>query len=136
MNVIRNRVIAAVAADPRKQRVAVILSGDTHLFQFLQPTKRGIPVQIIAGNGGTKLDDLHEPAQPARIDRIALTDLTSFGVPAKVYAIARHGFLLIDRAEGMWEAILYGSGGQELLKCRFSDRLPSETLPIQPACQY
>jgi hypothetical protein len=138
LDVIRAALIAPGFDEHHKHSVAAILSGDTHMFQFIQPEMSGVPVQIVAGNGGTKLDDLHRSGEPARTDKIVSSDMESYGVKGKFVAIARHGFVIIRRDESIWKAILYDSAGRETLVCGFSDapQTPTRSAPAQLPCQY
>jgi hypothetical protein len=105
-----------------KHSVRLVLSGDAHMFQFFQPKQSGVPVQIVAGNGGTALDELYpqEKVDNARSKSIKSASM-SFGVEGKVSAVARHGFLLLRRNESIWNGTLYSSRDAEIVTCRFSE---------------
>jgi hypothetical protein len=51
-----------MAKDKRIARL--VFAGDNHAFQFIWPTDGLSPIQIIAGNGGTKLDTLYPLLRP------------------------------------------------------------------------
>jgi hypothetical protein len=51
-----------MAKDKRIARL--VFAGDNHAFQFIWPTDGLSPIQIIAGNGGTKLDTLYPLLKP------------------------------------------------------------------------
>ncbi len=98
-------------------RVAVVLSGDTHQFQMFRPTDPAyddIPVQIVAGNGGTNLDPLaDEPRDKIRTDKAA----RSYGVAGVVTAIKQFGFLTLYNRAGAWTATAYDVGGNAMAIC-------------------
>lgn len=49
----------------KNKRIArVAFAGDNHAFRFIWPTDGLSPIQIIAGNGGTKLDTLYPLLEP------------------------------------------------------------------------
>jgi len=123
LNVIRAGVSAAPDAGDGRA-LSVILSGDTHMFQFAAPDKQGVPIQIVAGNGGTKLDALHRPGEEATTDGKVLATLDSYGVRGKVMAIAKYGFTILHREKDVWNADLYDSHSQRILVCHFSETEP------------
>jgi len=51
-------------ADQTRRLARLVLSGDTHAFQFFRPKSSSMPIQLVAGNGGTQLDKLLELAKP------------------------------------------------------------------------
>lgn len=116
-------------------RIAVVLSGDTHQFQMFRPTDPAhtdIPVQIIAGNGGTNLDPLaDEPPDKIRTDKAA----RSYGVRGVATAIKKFGFVTIRDRPGSWTAEAYDVEGRAMAKCEvIADPKPSSNPGTGGAC--
>jgi hypothetical protein len=113
--------IRAAWLDPARTaafaRVAVVLSGDTHQFQVFRPTDpthTDMPVQIVAGNGGTSLDKLAEgPPDETRTDRTA----RSYGVTGAVTAIMQFGFVALRDRASAWTATEYDADGHATTVC-------------------
>jgi hypothetical protein len=114
-----------------RQRFGLILSGDTHLFQFFRPDEEtDLPIQIIAGNGGTALDKLPcEADTPFRLDR---SNVTIHNVTGAITAIARFGFVMLRPNGEQWAASLLDSTGRLVTTCPIGGGLPANGNPCTP----
>jgi hypothetical protein len=120
-----------MAKDKRIARL--VLAGDNHAFQFFWPTDGLSPFQIIAGNGGTMLDDLYPlltPGTKAPRDKRdpdtsapAVQKVTSWGVAGKNLTLMQYGFTVLQRAGTTWTATQFDRDGNEMVACRFSEAL-------------
>jgi Calcineurin-like phosphoesterase len=133
----------------RKERFArVTLAGDTHAFQFFWPNEDVTPIQIVAGNGGTALDELYgilplgtkRPFKRKEGDRdnrdvLSDRDITSFGVKGSSRTLMQHGFTVLHRDRLIWTAIQFDRGGGTLLACRFSEALSPTEPDNTPRCE-
>jgi hypothetical protein len=122
--------------EARKDRLArVTIGGDTHAFQFFWPKTASTPIQIVAGNGGTQLDDFYKILPPGekrpgkrkdndkdKIDRLD-PDVRSFGIEGSSRTLIQHGFTVMRRNGLIWTATQFDSGGSDVLACRFSEAL-------------
>jgi hypothetical protein len=105
-------------------RIRLVLSGDTHVFQFFEPRDRSLPIQLVAGNGGTKLDELRPqkepkpPGEPKDIERDA--EVNSYGVSGSALTVKRHGFVKLLRDDSDWSVTLMSAGNELIAKCHFS----------------
>jgi hypothetical protein len=108
--------------------VRMVLSGDTHLFELFDPVDRNLPVQLVAGNGGTRLVRLNQssPAEPVT----ALSSFRSYGVVGRVLAISQHGFVTLRRAGLGWNVELHNINGGMMADCRIPDSR-SQTAPCK-----
>jgi hypothetical protein len=117
INVIRTRLLDSPPAEPR---FSVILSGDTHLFQVFRPEDSNLGVQIVAGNGGTALED-EEHFSSTRVDRtIRASDAQvpdRIIPPGRVTAIRKHGFVILHENGESWTANLYDIAGKRITSC-------------------
>jgi hypothetical protein len=119
----------ALAKDKRLARLQ--LAGDTHAFQFFWPNAGPSPIQIVAGNGGTKLDKLYPllnpgtkaPAGNRSQDGSApiVHDVTSWGIAGKNLTLMQHGFTVLQRLGTLWTATQFDRDGKEVVTCRFSE---------------
>jgi hypothetical protein len=128
-----------------KRRARLVLSGDTHVFQFFQPTVASKPVQIVAGNGGTKLDNLYDllplgvrsplsnAGRPTR-DGDTNVKLNSYGVEGAALTVAQHGFVTLHRTEWIWTVQMLGVAGRSVASCRFSEAPDSAQLEQKLDC--
>jgi hypothetical protein len=101
---------SAEAAD----HVRLVLSGDVHNFQLFAPVARNRPVQLVAGIGGTKLEN---PGGTMK----ARSSFRSYGVEGSVLAIDRHGFVTLRRAGPRWDVELHDVKGDVLTHCKIPD---------------
>jgi hypothetical protein len=97
-------------------RFFAALSGDTHQFQVFRPDSPDLPVQIVAGDSGTRLDDLEVNNDPLP-DGYFNGTATSHGVQGNVTAIKRFGFTILSVRADHWTATLYGADGREVTVC-------------------
>jgi hypothetical protein len=116
------------------RRFSLVLSGDTHLFQVFWPEDTDLPVQLIAGNGGTALDKLPcKAGTPLRADRSGVTSFkvdatpevagnaTTINVAGNATAIARFGFTMLSLRDNEWTtATLIDISGKAVTKCSIS----------------
>jgi len=126
-----------------KRLAKLVISGDTHLYQFFQPHDPHNPIQIVTGNGGTALDDLHDLLPPETKDRplsgkgrpkrqsAVDPQVKSFGVAGSALTIARHGFVLMQRDGAVWNVKQMDVAGNLVATCRFSES--PGWRPSQPA---
>ncbi len=89
--------------------VELMLSGHIHTFEAINFAK-GVPPQIVAGNGGDKLD-----IAPQNLRGAQLIDGLSVG---------GFGFLLMTRAADGWTIDLYDSAGAKTRTCQFTSGSP------------
>jgi hypothetical protein len=143
LKVIRAKLLAS--KDP-KPKVKLLLSGDLHVFQYFQPAENDKPVQVIAGMGGTKLDELNEllpkdapkDEKPKAADAKPQwdSDVTSFGVAGGALTIAKHGFVVMHNDGPSWTVTLLDVTGRTLATCYFSETSDTSTLTTAlPNCK-
>jgi Calcineurin-like phosphoesterase len=119
----------------------LVLSGDTHAFQFFLPSGGKTPIQIIAGNGGTELDTICQVSSRNSPDKNCarndgkiyeevkrsqvVTDDTvqSFGVAGSGWSFVEHGFTVMHRDGATWTATELDSRAGKILDCRFSESI-------------
>lgn len=99
--------------------VGLVLSGDTHLFELFTPDDRNLPVQLVAGNGGTRLVRLNQKNSNEPVTK--LSSFRSYGVEGDVLAISRHGFVTLRRAGLGWNVELHGIDGKVMADCKIPD---------------
>jgi hypothetical protein len=113
----------------KDKRIArLVLAGDTHAFQFFWPTADFTPIQIIAGNGGTKLDELRkkDPTSDKFVedkDPPVVIDVTSWGIAGKNLTLVQHGFTIMRRLGTTWSATQLDRDGTTMAVCQFSEAL-------------
>jgi hypothetical protein len=130
----------------------VVLAGDTHAFQFFRPESSTVPIQIVAGNGGTMLDRLHKKAEQGskcptkdengvpQIDAEQTLrtkpdeSVTSFGVKGSAMTFVQHGFTVLQREGSKWTATQFDSAGGKIVACWFSEVL-SPTAADAAGCE-
>jgi hypothetical protein len=93
--------------------VELMLSGHIHTFESINYTK-GVPPQIVAGNGGDNLD-----VTPKNLRGTQFLGHTGVKVLDGL-SVGGFGFLLMTRAEGGWTIDLYDSAGTKTRTCRFA----------------
>lgn len=94
--------------------VSLVLSGDTHMFQYFMPENTDLPIQIVAGMGGTALE---KAKGFTHITEEYNKALTLFGDPGQITGFVQFGFLLLTREGEAWEATLYNREGEAVLAC-------------------
>jgi hypothetical protein len=97
--------------------VALMLSGHIHTFEAINFTK-GVPPQIVAGNGGDNLDITPQNLRGAQF--IGHSGVTV----ADGLSVGGFGFLLMSRAAEGWTIDLYDSAGTKTRTCRFTSGSP------------
>jgi hypothetical protein len=135
----------------KNKRVArLVLAGDNHAFQFFWPTSGPMPIQIIAGNGGTKLDKLYPLLQPPGTEDPAkknpavkreqdtsppkVQEVTSWGIKGSNLTLMQHGFTVMQRLGTLWAATEFDRAGKKIASCQFSETLSPK--PSEPtACE-
>ncbi|HET7086790.1 MAG TPA: metallophosphoesterase [Rhizomicrobium sp.] len=112
-----SRINAQAGAPLIPHSVELVLSGHIHSFEAINYAK-GVPPQIVAGNGGTNLEvtprNLHG-AQFLGHSGVTVADGLSLG---------GFGFLLMTRAGDGWTIDLYDSAGAKTRTCRFTAGAP------------
>lgn len=93
--------------------VELMLSGHIHTFEAINYTK-GVPPQIVAGNGGDNLD-----VTPLNLRGAQFLGHSGVTV-ADGLSVGGFGFLLMTRSEGGWTIDLYDSAGAKTRTCRFT----------------
>ena len=116
VNAIRAVLIKSTEA---ADHVRLVLSGDVHNFQLFAPVGRNRPVQLVAGNGGTKLlpPDQKHPSETVK----ALSSFRSYGVEGSVLAISRHGFVTLRKTGPRWDVELHDVRGDVIATCKVPD---------------
>jgi hypothetical protein len=125
-----------LAKDKRIARL--VFAGDNHAFQFFWPKAGLSPIQIIAGNGGTKLDTLYPLVLPAGTKAPCkkrdpdtsppkVNDVTSRGIAGSDLTLMQHGFTIMRRVGTMWTATQFDRDGNRTVDCRFSEALSSKS---------
>jgi hypothetical protein len=121
-----------MAKDKRIARL--VFAGDNHAFQFFWPTEGASPIQIIAGNGGTKLDTLYPLLEPPGTEAPAdkrdpdttppeVRKVTSWGRTGSNLTLMQHGFTVMQRKGTLWTATLFNRDGKRAAACQFSEAL-------------
>ena len=108
---VREAVQAAAGSGPE---VSLVLSGDTHMFQYFMPENTDLPIQIVAGMGGTTLE---KAKAFTHITGKHNNPLTLFDAPGWITGSVQFGFLLLTREGEAWEATLYNRAGEAVLAC-------------------
>jgi hypothetical protein len=107
-----NRTTIAALKDERAlDPIELMLSGHIHSFEALNYDKG--PPQIIAGNGGDKLDTV--PADLSRANLSGRSVKEGLSLPG-------FGFLLLTHAGTEWVVDLYRVDGTRARQCHFSHR--------------
>jgi Calcineurin-like phosphoesterase len=150
---------AKFEAQPNERLARLVLSGDTHAFQFFWPKTASTPIQIVAGNGGTALDRLYklpqlEAAQQTEEkctdvadkdkekNQVEVTEneqerdsnVKSFGIEGSSLTFVQHGFTVMHRKGSTWTATEFDSNGRFIVACRFSELLSMGTADNKPPC--
>jgi hypothetical protein len=136
------REMFEMAKDKRIARL--VFAGDNHAFQFFWPTEAdrpASPIQIIAGNGGTKLDILEPLLEPPGTKRkpdpnkkpgeepdpdttpSKVNDVTSWGRKGSNLTLMQHGFTVMQRVGTRWTATQFNRDGNSAAACEFSEAL-------------
>jgi len=112
-----SRLNAAHGAPLIPPGVELMLSGHIHSFESINYT-RGVPPQIVAGNGG---DSLH--ITPRNLRGTQFQGHSGVTV-ADGLSVGGFGFLLMTKAGDGWTIDLYDSAGTKTRTCRFSHGRP------------
>lgn len=119
-----------------KRLARLVLAGDNHAFQFFWPKTALTPIQIIAGNGGTRLDTLYPllavdtkapPNKGRTEDKTSprVWDVTSHGIDGSNLTLMQYGFTVLKRDGAIWTATQFDSTGSKIAACWFSEALSS-----------
>jgi hypothetical protein len=104
-----NPNLQAAAAGTLPPATRLVLTGHIHLFEALD-FAGARPSQLVAGTGGTALDpQITTPLAGLTIDRMAVAEGT---------ALARFGYLTVERSAGGFAGMLRGVDGSPLVTCR------------------
>ena len=127
-----------------KKIARLVFAGDNHAFQFFWPTepdRPASPIQIIAGNGGTKLDILEPLLEPPGTKRKLdpnkksgeepdpdttppkVNEVTSWGRKGSNLTLMQHGFTVMQRVGTVWTATQFNRDGKRTAACEFSEAL-------------
>jgi len=107
-----NRTMIAALKDERwLDSIELMLSGHIHSFEALNYDKG--PPQIVAGNGGDKLDVV--PADLSRANLSGRSVKDGLSLPG-------FGFLLMTRESNGWDIEIYRVDGARARQCRFVHR--------------
>jgi hypothetical protein len=124
---------------PDKRLARLVLSGDTHAFQFFRPKQPSMPIQIVAGNGGTQLDKLYKAAvrgagcpklkdSGEAVIEAGLQDVPepdeavkSFGVEGTALTVAQFGYTVLHREGHIWSVRQFDADGRQSSSCDFSE---------------
>jgi Calcineurin-like phosphoesterase len=131
-----------------KKIARLVFAGDNHAFQFFWPTEPTSPIQIIAGNGGTKLDTLYPLLPPGTKYKKKTPDekrdpdtsppkvneVTSSGRKGSNLTLMQHGFTVMHRVGTRWAATQFNRDGNSTAACEFSEAL-SATSPDSTKCE-
>jgi len=107
------RVASLHGAPPIAPSVELMLSGHIHTFEAINYT-RGVPPQIVAGNGGTNLVATPRDLKGAQFQ--GHSGVTA----ADGLSVGGFGFLLMSRAPEGWTIDLYDQTAQAKGQCRFT----------------
>jgi hypothetical protein len=107
------RVASLHGAPPIAPSVELMLSGHIHTFEAINYTK-GVPPQIVAGNGGTNLEATPRDLKGAQFQ--GHSGVTA----ADGLSVGGFGFLLMSRAPDGWTIDLYDQAAQAKGQCRFT----------------
>jgi hypothetical protein len=109
-----------------------------------------MPIQMIAGNGGTKLDKLYPLLQPPGTEEPAeknpvvkreqdtsppeVQAVPSWGIAGSNLVLMRHGFTVMQRLGTLWAATEFDRAGKKIAACQVSEALSPK--PSEPtACE-
>jgi len=119
-------LIAAAGSRLVPGNVALQLSGHIHSFEAIN-YDGALPPQIVAGNGGDKLD-----VTPRNLGGAVFQGNSGVRVHDGL-SVGGFGFLLMTRAAHGWTIDLYNSDGHKMRQCRFRDlpgRKPRLDCPV------
>ena len=106
--------IASLHGEPLiASTVELMLSGHIHTFEAINYAK-GVPPQLVAGNGGTNLE-----ATPRDLRGAQFQGFSGVTV-ADGLSLGGFGFLLMTRAESGWTVDIYDTAGTKTRTCRFT----------------
>jgi Calcineurin-like phosphoesterase len=111
------RINAAKGGPMIPPNVELMLSGHIHTFESIN-YNGGVPPQIVAGNGGDRLD-----ITPQNLRGAQFLGHTSVTV-ADGLSVSGFGFLLMTKAADGWTIDLYDSAGARTRTCRFTTGKP------------
>ena len=107
------RVASRPGGPPIAATVELMLSGHIHTFEAINYAGK-VPPQIVAGNGGDKLE-----ITPTNLRGAQFQGHSGVTV-ADGLSVGGFGFLLMTRAEGGWTIDLYDVQGAKIRSCRFT----------------
>jgi hypothetical protein len=111
------RIASLHGEPPIPRTVELMLSGHIHTFEAINYNK-GVPPQIVAGNGGTNLEATPRNLRGAQFQGhsgVTVADGVSLG---------GFGFLLMTRANEGWSIDVYDSAGAKIRECRLTKGRP------------
>ena len=108
-----SRIAMAKGLTPVPSSVELMLSGHIHTFEAIN-YQQDVPPQIVAGNGGDKLD-----VTPKNLRGSQFMGHSGVTV-ADGLSVGGFGFLLMTRAADGWTIDLYDPAGQPEGQCHFT----------------
>jgi Calcineurin-like phosphoesterase len=134
-----------LASQPDDRVIRLVVSGDTHVFQFFWPKEKSTPIQLVAGNGGTQLDPVYKlrpvadpagkPREVAELDRLVDRNTASFGINGSSLSFAQHGFTAMHRDGDIWTVTAFDADGSEVATCHFSEALSAKPSDSATDCE-
>lgn len=110
-----SRLNAAKGQPLLPANVALQLSGHIHTFEAINYDRKDVPPQVVAGNGGDKLD-----ITPTNLRGTTFIGHSGVRVD-KGLSVGGFGFLLMTKAKAGWTIDLYDSNGAHTRQCHFRD---------------
>jgi hypothetical protein len=100
---------------------SLVLSGDTHLFQFFGANEPKTPVQIVVGTSGDVLEP--DPKYNSMINPPG-EEATLYEVKGHLWTRKTFGFLLLTKgnSDPGWTATFYDMHGDPIIKCGLKAR--------------
>ena len=110
-----SRLNAAKGQPLLPANVALQLSGHIHTFEAINYDRKDVPPQVVAGNGGDKLD-----ITPTNLRGTTFIGHSGVRVD-KGLSVGGFGFLLMTKVKAGWTIDLYDSNGAHTRQCHFRD---------------
>lgn len=102
-----------VAGKLSAPKIDLLLSGDTHMYQFFVPTKpSATPPQIVAGMSGTLLDD---DSYGAVLEKTVAANL--HGVEGNLWMRRHFGYVVLTKDGTEWKVALYDEKSRQVVGC-------------------
>jgi hypothetical protein len=120
LDALRRRVVLG-NLNGAKARISLVLSGDTHLFQFFGAEQPELPAQLVIGTGGDVLEP--EPKYNSMLNPGG-EEATLYKAKGRLWTRKMFGFVLLTRADPGpgWIATFYDMYGVPMIKCFLGGR--------------